>query len=116
MIDQLGLDAWQPVLLGIAAVVLITMFISEEKKKIKKDTVNEDTLVTVPLLGPTGDDHSIQIVIPHAEPNKDIVRIVCAWSSFKRECVKSGLTEAVDKVDAIFPLLINLNGGDHVEQ
>ena len=39
MIDQLGLDAWQLVLLGIAAVVLITMFISEEKKKPKKDTL-----------------------------------------------------------------------------
>ena len=33
MIEQLGLDAWQLVLLGVAAVVLITMFISEEKKK-----------------------------------------------------------------------------------
>tara|TARA_Y100000356_G_C11253078_1_gene288363 strand:+ start:784 stop:1116 length:333 start_codon:yes stop_codon:yes gene_type:complete len=110
MIDQLGLDAWQLVLLGIAAVVLITMFISEEKKKPKKDT-----LVAVPVLGSKG-KNSIQIVVPHAEPNEDIVRIVCAWSSFRKECVKAGLDEAVEKVDAIFPLLIKLNGGDHVEQ
>ena len=115
MIDQLGLDAWQLVLLGVAAIVLITMFISEEKKKTKKDTVDIDKLITVPVLGPKG-NNSIQIMVPHAEPNEDIVRIVCAWSSFKRECVKAGLDEAVDKVDAIFPLLINLNGGDHVEQ
>ena len=55
-------------------------------------------------------------MVPHAEPNEDIVRIVCAWSSFRKECVKAGLDEAVEKVDAIFPLLIKLNGGDHVEQ
>ncbi len=115
MIDQLGLDAWQLVLLGIAAIVLIIMFISEEKKKTKKETVDKDTLVTVPVLGPKG-NNSIQIVVPHAEPNEDIVRIVCAWSSFRKECVKAGLDEAVEKVDVIFPLLIKLNGGDHVEQ
>ena len=115
MIDQLGLAAWQLVLLGIAAIVLIIMFISEEKKKTKKETVDKDKLVTVPILGVEG-NNSIQIVVPHAEPNEDIVRIVCAWSSFRKECIKAGLNEAVDKVDAIFPLLINLNGGDHVEQ
>lgn len=115
MIDQLGFDAWQLVLLGVAAVVLISMFISEEKKKTKASAINKDAVVTVPILGPKG-NNSIQIVVPHAEPNEDIVRIVCAWSSFRKECIKAGLDEAVDKVDAIFPLLIKLNGGDHVEQ
>ena len=35
MIDQLGLDAWQLVLLGVAAVVLMSIFFNGDVKKPK---------------------------------------------------------------------------------
>lgn len=90
MIDQLGLDAWQLVLLGVAAVILMSIFFNGDVKKPK--------------------------LIFSNKPNEDIIRIVSAWSSFKRECVNAGLTEASKKVDDIFPLLIISNKDNHLDK
>ena len=125
MLEQFGLEPWQLVLLGIAGAVLVTMFFDKNKTTtvtpepvpvppVPPTPTPEPTPVVPPVVVP--DDHNIKITIPHCEPNKDMIRLVCAWSSFKRECVKSGIPDAVTKVDEIFPLLIGLNGGDHAEQ
>tara|TARA_R110002096_G_scaffold58619_2_gene147477 strand:- start:839 stop:1180 length:342 start_codon:yes stop_codon:yes gene_type:complete len=95
MIDQLGIEVWQLVLLGVAAAVLISVFFSGDKTKPK--------------------------LRPNAKPqatfyDEDIIRIVSAWSSFKKECIDAGLTEASSKVDAIFPLLIISDRGSHMDQ
>jgi len=98
MIDQLGIEVWQLVLLGVAAAVLISIFFNGDGTKSKlRASVQPNAQ-------------------PNAQPNEDIIRIVSAWSSFKKECVDAGLTEASNKVDAIFPLLIISDRGDHTDQ
>ena len=115
MLEQFGLEVWQLILLGIAAAVMVTMFF-DRKKTVTTTTPTTPVPMPDPILPIIPDSHSVQVTIPHAEPNKDVIRIVCCWSSFKRECVKAGLTDAVIKIDEIFPMLIDLNGGSHAEQ
>jgi hypothetical protein len=95
MIDQLGIEVWQLVLLGVAAAVLISIFFNGDvtKPKLRSNAKPQATFY-----------------------DEDIIRIVSAWSSFKKECVDAGLTEASNKVDAIFPLLIISDRVDHMDQ
>jgi len=90
-----GLEIWQLVLLGIAGVTGFTMLLDRKNKTV------ESTAPTTPQT-PTVDNPDVPV-----QPNIDVVKIVSHWSSFKRQCVKAGLTEAVNKLDEIFPLLID---------
>lgn len=110
-----GLEVWQLVFLGFAAAIGFTMWFDSRPTKVVPP-VTPPTPAPTPVPVPTvvnpvvphTPSTGVQVSIPHCDPNKDIVRIVCAWSSFKRECVKAGLTDAIDKLDDIFPLLVNI--------
>lgn len=41
--------------------------------------------------------------------NDDLILVVTKWSEFKDICVKNNLTEAVTKLDEIFPMLIKVD-------
>lgn len=41
--------------------------------------------------------------------NDDLILVVTKWSEFKDICVKNNLTEAVSKLDEIFPTLIKVD-------
>lgn len=41
--------------------------------------------------------------------NDDLILVVTKWSEFKDICVKNNLTEAVSKLDEIFPMLIKVD-------
>lgn len=110
-----GLEVWQLVFLGFAGAIGFTMWFDANKTNPVAPINPPDPIpapkpvpVVVNPVVPHTPSTGVQVSIPHCDPNKDIVRIVCAWSSFKRECVKAGLTDAVDQLDNIFPLLVNI--------
>ena len=56
-------------------------------------------------------DRKEPIVTPpnSSKSNDDLILVVTKWSEFKDICVKNNLTDAVTKLDEIFPTLIKVD-------
>lgn len=56
-------------------------------------------------------DRKESVVTPSnsSKSNDDLILVVTKWSEFKDICVKNNLTDAVTKLDEIFPTLIKVD-------
>lgn len=48
-------------------------------------------------------------VMPVVEKEDELVTVVKKWQDLKDECIENNLTEAVAKLDEIFPMLIKVD-------
>lgn len=90
-------------LLRIVAVVIAAslLFSSINYSKIVNSVMN---LIPMPKPRPAPTPEPIDPVVPEPE-EVSFLEIVDSWHTLRSQCEAYGLTEAVEKIDEVFPLL-----------
>ena len=90
----------QIILLGLGIVLILSSFdFSSLLKRIEKKASEID----IPNITPT------PAPIAPVDTKDNLVEIVQKWQSFKDACEENNLSEAVIKLDEIFPMLIKVD-------
>lgn len=90
----------QLVLVGIGLLIVASSFDLKSFLGKAKEEVIPKPVVTPPKPAP----------VPVVDDKKDeLVTVVIKWQALKDECIENNLTEAVTKLDEIFPMLIKVD-------
>jgi len=90
----------QLIFIGLGIVIALSSFdFSALMKKVQKKVHEVDIPNLIPSPSP---------VAPVIETKDSLVEIVQKWQQFKDACEENKLTEAVTKLDEIFPMLIKV--------
>lgn len=92
----------QIIFLGLGIIMILSSFdFSSLLKKIEQKANNID----IPNITPT----PVPVPITPVDTKDNLVEIVQKWQLFKDACEENNLSEAVTKLDEIFPMLIKVD-------
>lgn len=81
----------------------IKMPVEEHVVKGKESTILQGDEI---VIGHTDPKEDLGVAGPDGIPQASLANIVAQWESLKKQCEQKGLTEAVNKLEEVFPLFV----------
>jgi hypothetical protein len=82
---------------------IIKMPVEGHIVKGKESTILQGDEIVIGHIDPKGD---LGVAGPEGVPQVSLANIVAQWESLKKQCEQNGLTEAVNKLEEVFPLFV----------
>ncbi len=103
----------QIIALAAGGLIILSYFIDFKKilgniqmpteAHVVKNKESTETEVVIGHVDPKGD---LGVAGPNGIPSGNLANIVAQWESLKKQCEQRGLTEAVSKLEEVFPLFV----------